>query len=166
MESDIKAQLLETLQKKVVERRAMFIPLICVSTFGLVGYAAIDKEAPVIESNKVAVKNDTQSLDSEEKQSVAYVGNSESKMNYNPGKNVICDTIEEAFSKVNNSDAAVYFTDFYSAKCIWKRLISNPIHFLPLNFFVFILANIISHREILKKQGQLLGGILNETDAD
>ena len=57
-------------------------------------------------------------------------------------------------------------TDFYSAKCIWKRLISNPIHFLPLNFFVFILANIISHREILKKQGQLLGGILNETDAD
>ena len=68
-----------------------------------------------IESNKVAVKNDTQSLDSEEKQSVAYVGNSESKMNYNPGKNVICDTIEEAFSKVNNSDAAVYFTDFYSA---------------------------------------------------
>lgn len=55
MESDIKAQLLETLQKKVVERRAMFIPLICVSTFGLVGYAAIDKEAPVIESNKVEV---------------------------------------------------------------------------------------------------------------
>lgn len=57
-------------------------------------------------------------------------------------------------------------TDFYSAKCIWKRFFSNPIHFLPMNFFVFILANLISHREILKKQGQLLGGILNETDAD
>lgn len=57
-------------------------------------------------------------------------------------------------------------TDFYSAKCIWKRLISNPIHFLPLNFFVFILANIISHKEILTKQGQLLGGILNETDVN
>ncbi len=55
MESDIKAQLLETLQKKIVERRAMFIPLLCISTFGLVGYAAIDKEAPVIESNKVEV---------------------------------------------------------------------------------------------------------------
>jgi cell wall-associated NlpC family hydrolase len=55
MESDIKAQLLETLQKKVVERRAMFIPLVCISAFGLVGYAAIDKEAPVIESNKVEV---------------------------------------------------------------------------------------------------------------
>ena len=55
MESDIKAQLLETLQKKVIDRRAMFIPLLCISAFGLVGYAAIDKEAPVIESNKVEV---------------------------------------------------------------------------------------------------------------
>lgn len=57
-------------------------------------------------------------------------------------------------------------TDFYSAGCIIKRLFSNPVNFIPLNFFVFILANIISHREILKKQGQLLGGILNETDVD
>lgn len=57
-------------------------------------------------------------------------------------------------------------TDFYSTGCIIKRLFSNPINFIPLNFFVFILANIISHREILKKQGQLLGGILNETDVD
>lgn len=57
-------------------------------------------------------------------------------------------------------------TDFYSAKCIIKRLFSNPIHFMPLNLFVFILANVVSHREILKKQGQLLGGMLNETDVD
>ncbi len=57
-------------------------------------------------------------------------------------------------------------TDFYSAGCVLKRLFSNPINFLPLNFFVFVLANIISHKEILKKQGQLLGGILNETDTD
>lgn len=57
-------------------------------------------------------------------------------------------------------------TDFYSAGCILKRLFSNPVNFKPLNFFVFVLANIISHREIHKKQGQLLGGILNETDAD
>ena len=55
MESEIKAQLLENLQKKIIERKAMFIPILCVSTFGLVGYAAIDKEAPVIESNKVEV---------------------------------------------------------------------------------------------------------------
>lgn len=57
-------------------------------------------------------------------------------------------------------------TDFYSAKCILKRLFSNPINFVPLNLFVFILANVVSHREILKKQGQLLGGMLNETDVD
>lgn len=57
-------------------------------------------------------------------------------------------------------------TDFYSARCILKRLFSNPINFIPLNFFVFILANVISHKEILKKQGQLLGGILNEADVD
>lgn len=57
-------------------------------------------------------------------------------------------------------------TRFYSAGCILKRLFSNPINFRPINFFVFILANLISHREILKKQGQLLGGILDEADAD
>lgn len=57
-------------------------------------------------------------------------------------------------------------TDFYSVRCILKRLFSNPVHFIPLNFFVFILANVISHREILRKQGQLLGGILNEADVD
>lgn len=57
-------------------------------------------------------------------------------------------------------------TDFYSVGCILKRLFANPINFLPMNFLVFILANFISRREIQKKQGQLLGGILNETDVD
>ncbi len=57
-------------------------------------------------------------------------------------------------------------TDFYSAGCVIRRLFSNPINFIPLNLFVFVLANIISHKEIHKKQGQLLGGILNETDVD
>ncbi len=57
-------------------------------------------------------------------------------------------------------------TNFYSVSCILKRLFSNPANFLPMNFLVFILANFISRREIHKKQGQLLGGILNETNAD
>ncbi len=57
-------------------------------------------------------------------------------------------------------------TEFYSAGCVLKRLFLNPINFLPLNLFVFAAANMISHKEIHKKQGQLLGGILNETDAD
>jgi len=55
MDSNIKANLLENLQEQVIKRKAMFIPMLCISTFGLVGYAAIDKEAPVIESNKVEV---------------------------------------------------------------------------------------------------------------
>lgn len=55
---------------------------------------------------------------------------------------------------------------FYSVGCILKRLFSNPINFTPVNFTVFMLANFISRREIDKKQGQILGGILNEADAD
>lgn len=55
MDSDVKAHLKEILQENVIKRKAMFIPLLCVSTFALVGYAAADKEAPVIESRKVEV---------------------------------------------------------------------------------------------------------------
>lgn len=57
-------------------------------------------------------------------------------------------------------------THFYSIGCIVRRLFSNPANFRPLNFFVFILANFISHIEIQKKQGQILGGFLNEVDVD
>lgn len=55
MDSNIKTNLLENLQEQVIKRKAMFIPMLCISTFGLVGYAAVDKEAPVIESNKIEV---------------------------------------------------------------------------------------------------------------
>lgn len=57
-------------------------------------------------------------------------------------------------------------TNFYSVGCILKRLFSNRTNFIPINFFVFMLANFISRREIHKKQGRLLGGILNEADVD
>lgn len=57
-------------------------------------------------------------------------------------------------------------TDFYSIKCILKRLFSNRANFIPINFLVFILVNFISRREIHKKQGRILGGILNEADVD
>ena len=55
---------------------------------------------------------------------------------------------------------------FYSFGCIMKRLFSNPVNFIPWNFIVFMLVNFISHKEILTKQGQILGGILNEIDVD
>lgn len=55
---------------------------------------------------------------------------------------------------------------FYSFGSIVKRLFANPIHFIPWNFIVFLLANVISRREIRSKQGQILGGIWNEADTD
>lgn len=57
-------------------------------------------------------------------------------------------------------------TRFYSPGCILKRFFANPIHLLPWNFVVFLLVNVISAKEIHAKQGQMLGGILNETDVD
>ncbi|MCD7808747.1 MAG: DUF5011 domain-containing protein [Erysipelotrichaceae bacterium] len=50
-----KKEILENLQERVVKRKAMFIPLLFVSTFGLVGYVAMDKEAPTIDANKIEV---------------------------------------------------------------------------------------------------------------
>ncbi|MCD7840461.1 MAG: DUF5011 domain-containing protein [Erysipelotrichaceae bacterium] len=55
MDSQLKKHIQENLQEHVIKRKAMFIPLLFVSTFGLVGYAAIDKEAPTIDANKVEV---------------------------------------------------------------------------------------------------------------
>lgn len=57
-------------------------------------------------------------------------------------------------------------TRFYSRRCVIKRLFGNIRNFRPMNFFVFTAINIISRREIKRKQGQLLGGVLGETDAD
>lgn len=57
-------------------------------------------------------------------------------------------------------------TRFYSRGCVIKRLFGNAYNFLPVNFFVFVAANIISRREIKSKQGQILGGVLGEADTD
>lgn len=53
--NNISDDLLENIQERILKRKAMFIPLLFVSTLGLVGYAAIDKEAPIIEANKIEV---------------------------------------------------------------------------------------------------------------
>lgn len=55
MNSKMKTNLLEIMQEHVLKRKAMFLPMLCISTFGLVGYAAVDKEKPVIEANKIEV---------------------------------------------------------------------------------------------------------------
>ena len=73
-------------------------------------------------------------------------------------KNMTAEELSEGCLKIRRK--------FYSVGCILRRLFSNPINFTPVNFTVFMLANFISRREIDKKQGQILGGILNEADAD
>ena len=55
MENQLKDKFLKSIQETVIKRKAMFIPLLCVAAFGLVGYVAVDKEAPMIEASQVEV---------------------------------------------------------------------------------------------------------------
>ena len=55
MKEKRKKQLVDFINENIIKRKAMFIPILGVSVFMLVGYAAIDKEAPVIVSNRVEV---------------------------------------------------------------------------------------------------------------
>lgn len=48
--------------------------------------------------------------------------------------------------------------EFNSGKSILKRLFCNKLHWNPLNAFVFIALNLITRKEIHRKQGQILGG--------
>lgn len=43
----------ESIIANIKERKAMFIPVVAVASFALVGYAAVDHEAPVIDSNNI-----------------------------------------------------------------------------------------------------------------
>ena len=43
----------ESIITNIKERKAMFIPVVAVASFALVGYAAVDREAPVIDSNNI-----------------------------------------------------------------------------------------------------------------
>lgn len=47
---------------------------------------------------------------------------------------------------------------FNTYKNIFKRLIRNKCHLTPFNMFVYIVLNIISRKEIHRKQGKTLGG--------
>ena len=66
-ENKVKEKLTQFFQEKIVNRKAMFIPIAGVATFMLVGYAAADTEAPVIVSDQIEVtygeKFDVDTLD-------------------------------------------------------------------------------------------------------
>jgi radical SAM superfamily enzyme YgiQ (UPF0313 family) len=55
---------------------------------------------------------------------------------------------------------------FYGVRSILKRLFAGGFHLKPYNFFLFMALNIISNREIHRKQGRLLGDSENETGFD
>ncbi|WP_288156296.1 immunoglobulin-like domain-containing protein [uncultured Sharpea sp.] len=55
MDREIASRLNVLINDKVMKRKAMFLPLFAISAFGVVGYAAADREAPKILSNKVQV---------------------------------------------------------------------------------------------------------------
>lgn len=73
MDRNIKTKLEGLLQEHIVKRKAMFIPIACVSTFMLVGYAAVDKEKPEILSNQITLpygeKFDADTIDITDNQS-------------------------------------------------------------------------------------------------
>lgn len=55
MEENSKNNIKEIVDEYLVKRKVMFIPIACVSAFMLVGYAAVDKEAPEIISDYVKI---------------------------------------------------------------------------------------------------------------
>lgn len=55
MERNIKNRIKEVVDERVIKRKVMFIPIACVSTFMLVGYAAVDKEKPNIVSDYIQI---------------------------------------------------------------------------------------------------------------
>lgn len=55
MGMNLKTRLTEAFDEKIVNRKAMFIPMLGVMTFMLVGYAAVDHEKPEIVSDRVEI---------------------------------------------------------------------------------------------------------------
>lgn len=55
---------------------------------------------------------------------------------------------------------------FYSTYNIFKRLAGNKLHWNLKRFFIYLIANAVSKKEIHRKQGRLLGGRLSEAYID
>ena len=55
MDINIKTKFKDLFDEYIVNRKAMFIPIVAVASFMFVGYAATDKEKPDIKSNQIEV---------------------------------------------------------------------------------------------------------------
>lgn len=56
MSDDVNVQIKSTVLEGLGKRKAMFMPMVCVSSFMLVGYAALDTEAPEILTDSLEVE--------------------------------------------------------------------------------------------------------------
>ena len=67
MDRNIKKNIKNYVEEKIMKRKMMFLPIVAVATFMLVGYAAVDRKKPVIVSDRISIaygeKFDTDVID-------------------------------------------------------------------------------------------------------
>ena len=75
-ENKVNENLTQFFKEKIVNRKAMFIPITGVATFMLVGYAAADTKAPEITSDQIEVpygeKFDVDTVDVTQNRAISY----------------------------------------------------------------------------------------------
>ena len=99
-------KIFKNIPKTVLQRGQMFIPLVCVSSFFLVGYAAIDREAPMIKDEYVV-------LNYGEKFDVNMINIEDNRASYDE-LTISCDTTSLRENVVGSSYVTVYATDLHN----------------------------------------------------
>lgn len=97
---------IKSIKEAVLHKGQMFIPLVCVSSFFLVGYAAMDKEAPVIADDYVV-------LNYGDKFDVSMVNIADNRTSYDDLL-ITCDTSTLRESVVGSSYVTVEAIDEYN----------------------------------------------------
>ena len=97
---------IKSIKEAVLHKGQMFIPLVCVSSFFLVGYAAMDKEAPIIVDDQVV-------LNYGDKFDVSMVNIEDNKTSYDDLL-ITCNTSTLRESIVGSSYVTVEATDEYN----------------------------------------------------
>lgn len=97
---------LKAIPKVLLHKGQMFIPLIFVSSFFLVGYAAIDREVPIIKDEYVV-------LEYGDKFDVSLINIEDNRATYEE-LNIECDTSSLKEDSVGSSYVTVYATDLHN----------------------------------------------------
>ena len=97
---------LKNIKQTICSKGQMFIPLVCASSFFLVGYAAIDKEAPVIVDQSIV-------LEYGDKFDVSMINIEDNRTSYDD-LDISCDTSSLREDVVGSSYVTVYATDLHN----------------------------------------------------